>query len=282
MIPSAFEYTRPATVDEAVSALAAAGEDAKVLGGGQSLLPVLRLRLAAPSTLVDLGGIEELTGVREDGDAIVIGAMTTHDAVLRDELVRRYAPLVAAATGTVGDRQVRHLGTFGGSVAHADPAGDLPAVALALDAEMVVAGPGGRRTVPAAEFFVDYLTTAIGADEVLVEVRLPKLEGWATHYEKFSRVAQAWAIVGVAVAVQRDNGSISGARVALTNMGSTPIRASAVESALIGRPASDESYRAAAAVAGEGTRPTADLGASAEYREHLAGVLTRRALAAVE
>ena len=282
MIPSAFEYTRPATVDEAVSALAAAGEDAKVLGGGQSLLPVLRLRLAAPSTLVDLGGIEELTGVREDGDAIVIGAMTTHDAVLRDELVRRYAPLVAAATGTVGDRQVRHLGTFGGSIAHADPAGDLPAVALALDAEMVVAGPGGRRTVPAAEFFVDYLTTAIGADEVLVEVRLPKLEGWATHYEKFSRVAQAWAIVGVAVAVQRDNGTISGARVALTNMGSTPIRASAVESALIGRPATDESYRAAAAVAGEGTRPTGDLGASAEYREHLAGVLTRRALAAVE
>jgi carbon-monoxide dehydrogenase medium subunit len=281
MIPSAFDYTRPATVDDAVAALTAAGEDAKLLGGGQSLIPVLRLRLAAPSVLVDLGGIEELTGVREDGDAIVIGAMTTHDAVLRDELVRRYAPLVAQATATVGDRQVRHLGTFGGSLAHADPAGDLPAVALALDAEMVIAGSGGRRTVPAAEFFVDYLTTVVGADEVLVEVRLPKLDGWQVHYEKFSRTAQAWAIVGVAAAVQRDNGTITGARVALTSMGSTPIRASAVESALVGQPATEESYRAAAAVVADGTRASSDVNGSAEYREHLAGVLTRRALAAV-
>ena len=281
MIPSAFDYTRPATVDEAVAALASAGEDAKVLGGGQSLLPVLRLRMAAPSMLVDLAGIEELVGVRLEDDALVIGAMTTHAAVLRDQLVRRYAPLVAAATGKVGDRQVRHLGTFGGSIAHADPAADLPAVALALDAEMVVAGPGGRRTLPAAEFFVDYLTTAIGADEVLVEVRIPTLEGWSAHYEKFCRVAQAWAIVGVAVAVRRDNGTISGARVALANMASTPIRASAVESALIGQPANEETYRTAAARAVEGTRAGADLGASAEYREHLAGVLTRHALAAV-
>jgi carbon-monoxide dehydrogenase medium subunit len=281
MIPSAFEYTRPGTVDDAISALAAAGEDAKILGGGQSLIPVLRLRLAAPSVLVDLGGIEELTGVREDGDAIVIGAMTTHDAVLRDELVRRYAPLVAQATATVGDRQVRHLGTFGGSLAHADPAADLPAVALALDAEFVIAGSAGRRAVPAAEFFVDYLTTAVGADEVLVEVRLPKLDGWRVHYEKFSRLAQAWAIVGVAAAVQRDNGTITGARVALTNMGSTPIRASAVESALVGQPANEESYRAAAAAVTDGTRASDDLNGSAEYREHLAGVLTRRALAAV-
>jgi carbon-monoxide dehydrogenase medium subunit len=281
MIPSAFDYVRPSTVDDAVAALSAAGEDAKVLGGGQSLIPVLRLRLAAPSTLVDLGGIEQLAGVREEGDAIVIGAMTTHDAVLRDELVRRYAPLVAQATATVGDRQVRHLGTFGGSLAHADPAGDLPAVALALDAECVIAGAGGRRTVPASEFFVDYLTTAMGYDELLVEVRLPKLDGWSAHYEKFSRVAQAWAIVGVAAVVQRDNGTISGARVALTNMGTTPIRAGAVEAALVGQPANEETYAAAAAQVADGTRPASDVGASAEYREHIAGVLTRRALAAV-
>src|SRR5215211_3586262 len=203
MIPSAFDYFRPSTVDDAVAALSSAGEDAKVLGGGQSLLPVLRLRLAAPTALVDLGGIEQLAGVREEGDAIVIGAMTTHDAVLRDELVRRYAPLVAQATATVGDRQVRHLGTFGGSLAHADPAGDLPAVALALDAELVIAGAGGRRTVPASEFFVDYLTTAIEEGELLVEVRLPKLaaaDGWGVRYEKFNRVAQAWSIVAVAAA----------------------------------------------------------------------------------
>jgi carbon-monoxide dehydrogenase medium subunit len=281
MIPSAFDYTRPSTVDEAVAALAAAGEDAKVLGGGQSLIPVLRLRLAAPSVLVDLGGIDELTGVREEGDAIVIGAMTTHDDVMRDELVRRYAPLVAQATATVGDRQVRHLGTFGGSLAHADPAGDLPAVALALDAELVVAGAAGRRSVPAADFFVDYLTTAVGPDEVLVEVRLPKLDGWRTHYEKFSRVAQAWAIVGVAAAVQRDNGTITGARVALTNMGTTPVRAGAVEAALLGRPATEDTYAAAAEHVAEGTHPADDVTASAEYRGHLAGVLTRRALAAV-
>jgi carbon-monoxide dehydrogenase medium subunit len=280
MIPTAFDYTRPSTLDEAVSALASAGEDAKVLGGGQSLLPVLRLRLAAPTMLVDLGGIGELAGVREDGDALVIGAMTTHDAVVRDALVRRYAPLVAQATETVGDRQVRHLGTFGGSLSHADPAGDLPAVALALDAEMVVAGASGRRTVPVAEFFLDYLTSALGPDEILVEVRLPKREGWGSQYEKFNRMAQSWAIVGVAATVRRENGSIAEARVALTNMGSTPVRASAVEAALVGQPATAESFASAAARAAEGAQPSGDVSASAEYRTHLAGVLTRRAVAA--
>jgi len=280
MIPTAFDYTRPSTLDEAVSALASAGEDAKVLGGGQSLLPVLRLRLAAPTMLVDLGGIGELAGVREDGDALVIGAMTTHDAVVRDALVRRYAPLVAQATETVGDRQVRHLGTFGGSLSHADPAGDLPAVALALDAEMVVAGASGRRTVPAAEFFLDYLTSALGPDEILVEVRLPKREGWGSQYEKFNRMAQSWAIVGVAATVRRENGSIAEARVALTNMGSTPVRASAVEAALVGQPATAESFASASARAAEGAQPSGDVSASAEYRTHLAGVLTRRAVAA--
>lgn len=282
MIPVGFEYVRPATLDEAVAALAAAGEDAKVLGGGQSLIPVLRLRLAAPGTLVDLGGIAELSGVSEspDGVSLVVGAMTTHDTLVHDPLVRRYAPLLAQTAETVGDRQVRHLGTFGGSVAHADPAGDLPTVALALDAVMTLVGPGGRREVPASEFFLDYLTTAMAEDEILVSVRLPKREGWTTHYEKFNRVAQSWAIVGVAAAVRRENGSIAEARVAYTNMGATPLRASGVEQALAGRPATAETYAAAAAHAAEGTSPTSDSNGSAEYRRHLAGVLTRRALAA--
>jgi carbon-monoxide dehydrogenase medium subunit len=280
MIPSAFDYTRPATVEQAISALADAGEDAKVLGGGQSLLPVMRLRLAAPELLVDLGGLPELVGVQDLGDKLAIGAMTTHDAVIRDPLVQRYVPLVAQAAATVGDRQVRHLGTFGGSLAHADPAGDLPAVAVALDAEMVIAGPDGRRTVSAAEFFVDYLTTSLAPDEILVEIRLPKLDGWTAHYEKFSRVAQAWAIVGVAVAVRRENGSVADARIGLTNMAPTPIRASTTEAALIGQPATEESFASAAVHATAGTRPSSDVNASAEYRSHLCGVLTRRAIAA--
>ncbi len=280
MIPVAFDYIRPSSVDEAVRALADGGEDAKVLAGGQSLLPVLRLRLATPTVLVDLGGADELRGIREDGSDLVIGAMTTHADVLADPLVRQYAPLVVKATTTVGDRLVRHLGTFGGSLAHADPAGDLPAVALACDASFVVAGPGGRRTVPAADFFVDYLTTALGVDEVLVEIRLPKLDGWGTHYEKFNRVAQAWAIVGVAAAVRRENGGIAEARVALTNMGSTPVRASAVEQALAGGDAGADAIASAAEQAGEGTHPTSDLNGSADYRTHLAKVLTRRAVTA--
>jgi carbon-monoxide dehydrogenase medium subunit len=214
--------------------------------------------------------------VREDGDAIVIGAMTTHAAVLTDPLVARYAPLIAQATATVGDRQVRHRGTFGGSLAHADPAGDLPAVALALDAVFSIAGSGGTRDVPAAEFFADYLTTAVGPDEVLTAVRIPKREGWSSHYEKFNRVAQAWALVGVAALVRRANGDIAEARVALTNMGTTPVRATAVESALV-RGADAAS---AASHAAEGTSPSGDLSASADYRGHLARVLTERAVLA--
>src|ERR671939_1791555 len=167
MIPAAFEYARPTSIDEALQAIADGGDDVKVLAGGQSLIPVMRLRLAAPTTVVDLGRIPELRGVRDDGDAIVIGAMTTHSDVLADPLVRQHAPLIAEATETVADRQVRHRGTFGGALAHADPAGDLPAVALALDAEMVIAGPNGRRTVPASDFFVDYLTTVLEEGELL-------------------------------------------------------------------------------------------------------------------
>jgi carbon-monoxide dehydrogenase medium subunit len=281
MIPAAFDYLRPASVTEAVQALAAAGEDGKVLAGGQSLLPVLRLRLAYPEMLVDLGAIAELRGVRDDGDVIVIGAMTSHDEVMNHPLVTQHAPLLAQATGTVGDRQVRHMGTFGGSLAHADPAGDLPTVALTLDAQLTVQGPTGSRTVAAKDFFVDYLTTALQPGEIVTEIRVPKLgAGWTTHYEKFSRVAQAWSIVGVAAAVRRSNGSIAEARIGLTNMGSTPLRAGAVEQALQGADASAEAVAAASAAATEGTQATNDLSAQADYRNHLATVLTKRAVLA--
>ena len=281
MIPAAFDYVRPATAAEAVQALAEAGEDAKVLAGGQSLLPILRLRLAYPSKLIDLGGIAELSGVRDDGDAIVIGAMTTHDEVLHDGLIAEHAPLIAQATHTVADRQVRHLGTFGGSLAHADPAGDLPAVALALEAELRVLGPSGERTIPAREFFLDYLTTALAADEILTSIRIRKLgSGWSSHYEKFNRVAQAWSIVGVAAVLRRSNGTIAEARIGLTNMGSTPLRAAAVEQALAGAEATTSAVAQACARAAEGTTPPNDLSARADYRQHLAGVLTRRAVLA--
>jgi carbon-monoxide dehydrogenase medium subunit len=281
MIPAPFEYARPTTVDEALQAIASGGEDVKVLAGGQSLIPVMRLRLAAPETVVDLTRVSELRGVREDGDTLVIGAMTTHHDVITDPLIARYAPLVAEATETVADRQVRYRGTFGGALAHADPAGDLPAVALALDAEFVLAGPGGRRTVAAADFFVDYLTTALEEGELLVEVRVPKLTGsWGVRYEKFNRVAQAWSIVAVAAAVRREDGHIAEARIGLTNMGPTPLRARATEAALAGAAASHEAIAAAARSAAEGTSPSSDLNAQADYREHLVQVLTRRAVSA--
>ncbi|MFG2357068.1 FAD binding domain-containing protein [Streptomyces sp. NPDC048521] len=277
MIPPAFEYTRPGSVDEAVRALADAGEEGKVLAGGQSLLPLLRMRLAFPELVVDVGRVPELRGVRDGGDTLVIGAMTTHHEVVHDPLVRRHAGLLAEATATVADPAVRHRGTLGGSLAHADPAGDLPAVALALDAELVVAGPGGRRTVPAREFFVDYLQSSLAPDELLVEVRIPKTDGWSFHYEKFHPVAQSWAIVGVAALVRPDDGHIAEARVGLTNMGSTPLRATAAEEALAGADSAEAVARAAAAAA-EGSRPSQDLSGSPEYREHLARVLTRRAV----
>jgi carbon-monoxide dehydrogenase medium subunit len=280
VIPAPFDYVRPSTVDEAVQALAAAGEDAKVLAGGQSLLPVLRMRLAAPTTLIDLGRVAELRGVREEGDELVIGAMTTHYDVQRDALVASHAALLKEATDTVADPQIRHRGTLGGAIAHADPAGDLPAPVLALEASLVVAGPSGRRTVPAADFFRDLFTTALAPDELLVEIRVPKHTGWRAHYEKFNRVAQAWSMVAVAVTVRTEAGVIEEARVALTNMGSTPIRASGVEAALVGVQASAESIAAAASHAAEGTNPPVDSNADVEYRRHLAQVLTGRAIAA--
>jgi carbon-monoxide dehydrogenase medium subunit len=279
MIPAAFAYARPTTIDEALQAVAAGGEDVKIMAGGQSLIPVMRLRLAAPETVVDLTRVAELRGVREEEDAIVIGAMTTHSDVLSDPVIARWAPLIAEATETVADRQVRHRGTFGGALAHADPAGDLPAVALAMDAEFVIAGLNGRRTVPAAEFFVDYLTTALEEGELLVEIRVPKLRGtWGMHYEKFNRVAQAWSIVAVAALVRREDDVIAEARIGLTNMGPTPLRATAAEAALVGVPATREAVAAAAERAAEGTSPSSDLNAQADYRQHLATVLTRRAV----
>ena len=279
MIPAQFEYVAPTSLSEAVTALGEAGEDAKILAGGQSLIPVLRLRLAFPTVLVDLGRVDELRGVTDDGDAIVIGAMTRHSDVLTDPLVQQHAGLLVEATATVADPAVRHRGTFGGALAHADPAGDLAAVALALDAELVAEGPGGRRTIAARDFFVDYLETALSPDEILAAVRIPKLEGtWGFRYEKFNRVAQAWAIVGVAAAVRTDGGSIGEARIGLTNMGSTPVRPASVEAALAG--ASDlAAVTQAAQSAADGTSPPSDLGAKPDYRAHLARVLTARAVA---
>ena len=284
MIPATFEYARPASVDDAVQALSAlsdAGEDAKVLAGGQSLMPLLRLRLAIPDTLVDLGRLPALREIRDEGDALLIGATATHHQVIRDPLVREHAPLLARAAETVADPAVRHRGTFGGSLAHADPAGDLPAVALALDAVFLVRSVRGEREIPAAEFFVDWMTSAMEPDELLTGVRIPKLgPGWGVHYEKFHRTAQAWAIVGVACAVRRNGGGVEDARVALTNMGPTPVRAGAVESAVRGNPVAEGSFRSAAERATDGAEPPSDLHGSAEYRAHLAKVLTARALAA--
>jgi carbon-monoxide dehydrogenase medium subunit len=282
VIPATFDYVRPTTVDEAVAALGAGGEDAKVLAGGQSLIPLLRLRLSYPTTLVDLGAVGELRGIRDDGDSVVVGAMTTHHDVLTSPVIQQHVPIVAEATALVADPAVRHRGTFGGSLAHADPAGDLPAVALALGATMEIAGGGGsRRTVPAADFFVDYLQTAVGPQEVLVSVRLPKLAaGWGSHYAKFSPVAQAWAIVGVAALVHRADGAIAEARLGLTNMGSTPLRPAATEAALAGADATADGVAAAAELAADGTSPTSDLHAAADYRAHLARVLARRAVLA--
>ncbi|MEV1050080.1 xanthine dehydrogenase family protein subunit M [Streptomyces sp. NPDC049887] len=279
MIPAAFDYRRPDSVDEAVTALADGGEDAKVLAGGQSLLPMLRLRLAFPELLVDVGRIDELRGVREEADTLVIGAMTTHHDVLADPLVRRHAGLLAAATETVADPAVRNRGTLGGSLAHADPAADLPAVVLALDGELVAAGPGGRRTIAARDFFIDYLQSALNPDELLVEVRLPKSGDWGFRYEKFHRAAQAWAAVGVAVLVRSHGGRIAEARIGLTNMGPTPLRAAAAEAALAGADGPEQVARASEAAA-EGTSPPSDLWGSSEYREHMARVLTRRAVLA--
>lgn len=280
MIPAQFAYLAPKTVEEALAALAEHGDDAKIIAGGQSLLPVLRMRLNAPEVVIDLGGIESLRGVREDSDVLVVGAMTTHTDVGRDPLIAEHAAVITKAIEHLADAQIRHRGTFGGALAHADPAGDLGAPVLALDAEFVIAGSGGERIVTAADFFEDFMTTALGEEEILTSVRIPKRTGWGAHYEKFVRVAHQWPIVAVAATVRAEGGTIAEARIGLTNMGSVPLRARAVEEALVGQPATDEAVRRAAEAAAEGANPPSDLNGDADYRRHLATVLTRRAVLA--
>ena len=281
MIPAKFDYVKPGTVDEALRALADGGEDAKVIAGGQSLLPLLRLRLAYLDLLVDVGGLDELHGVTDTGDNLLIGASTTHYQLVHDPLIAAHCGVIAETAAMVADPAVRHRGTFGGSLAHGDPAGDLPAVAVALGATMIARGPGGERDIAASDFFVDYLTTALQPGEILTGVRVPKLgAGWGYRYEKFHRTAQAWAIVGVAALARRSNGHVAEARVGLTNMGSVPVRARAVEAAAAGAEATREALNAAAASAADGTQPPADLHGAPDYRRHLARVLTGRALVA--
>jgi len=268
MIPASFEYVRVESVPEAISALAEHGEDAKLLAGGHSLLPLMKLRLATPSVLVDLGRVPDLSYVRDDGEHIAIGALTRHHDVNLSPILADHVPLLAHVAGRVGDPQVRHRGTIGGSVSHGDPASDLPAAVLALGGSLVARGPNGDRVIPASEFFLGFLETALSPDEVLTEIRVPK-SGPGHAYQKFVRRSQDWAIVGVAVA--RVNGSVG---VSLVNMGPVPLRASAVEAALAqGASAADASERA-----DEGSDPTGDHNASPEFRRHLAKVLTRRAL----
>ena len=266
MIPAPFSSHRAGSVGEALSLVAGAGEDAKFLAGGHSLLPLMKLRLARPTDLIDIGRISELSYIRDEGDHIAIGALTRHHDIERSSLLARELPLLAHAAGHVGDPQVRHRGTVGGSLAHGDPASDLPAVMLALDATLVVTGQAGDREVPAGEFFAGLFETALDPAELLTAIRIakPADRGWA--FQKFTKRAIDWAIVGVAV---------QGGRVALVNMGPTPLRATAVEEAL----ASGAAPHEAAAHAGDGTDPASDINADAAYRQHLARVLTGRALA---
>jgi aerobic carbon-monoxide dehydrogenase medium subunit len=280
VIPASFDYIRAGSVEEAVDALVEHGDEAKLLAGGHSLLPLMKLRLATPEVLVDLGRVDALRGVCETDDGrLAIGAMTRHQDVMDDPLVREHCGVLAEVTAVVGDAQVRHRGTIGGALAHGDAAGDLPAALLALDGSVIAQGPSGRREIAAAAFFVDFLTTDLAEDEVVTEVRVPKLDAaWSWRYEKFGRVAQSWAIVGALGMVKRSNGTIEDARVGLTHMGTTPLRATATEAALRG--ASTDAIADAAAQAADGTSPPSDLNATPEFRQHLARVLTRRALTA--
>jgi aerobic carbon-monoxide dehydrogenase medium subunit len=280
VIPAQFDYTAPATVEEALSALAAAGDDAKVIAGGQSLLPVLRMRLNAPSLVVDLSKIESLRGVRDDGDGLVVGAMTTYQSLLDDPQVNEHLLLLVKAVETIADPQIRHRGTLGGALAHADPAGDVGATALALGASFEITGASGSRTVAGDEFFQGLFETAVGEDELLTAIRFPKHTGWGAHYEKFVRVSHQWSIVAVAATVLAEGGTIREARIGLTNMGDRPLRATAVEQALVGQPATEDAVRTAAASAAEGTDPPSDLNGDAEYRRSIVPVLTRRAVLA--
>lgn len=268
MIPAAFDYQRPTSVDEAIRLLVDHGDEAKLLAGGHSLLPLMKLRLASPSLLIDIGRLDDLSYINDAGDHLAIGALTRHHRVETSSLVREQVPLLAHATGKVGDPQVRHRGTIGGSIAHGDPASDLPAVCLALGATFTAVGPSGSRQIAARDFFQGFLETALAADEILTEISVPKVPDAGWSFQKFNRRAQDWAIVGVAAV---HNGTTG---VALVNMGSTPVRAAGVEAAVAGGASAAE----AASHASDGLDPPADLNASIEYRRHLAEVLVRRAL----
>jgi aerobic carbon-monoxide dehydrogenase medium subunit len=265
MIPATFTYRRAESADHAVVLVGEHGDEAKLLAGGHSLLPLMKLRLAVPEVVVDIGRVRELSFIRDLGDQVAIGALTRHHDLENSAVLTRELPLLAHAAGQVGDPQVRHRGTIGGSLAHGDPASDLPAVVLALDATLVARGPSGTREIPAAEFYLGLFETALEPDELLTEIRVPKPTGAGWSFQKFTKRAIDWAIVGVAA---------QGDKVALVNMGSTPLRATAVERALAdGAPVDEAAQRAA-----EGTEPPADLNASPAFREHLARVLVRRAL----
>jgi carbon-monoxide dehydrogenase medium subunit len=269
VIPAAFDYVRAESAEEAISLIAQHGDEAKFIAGGHSLLPMMKLRLAQPSVLVDIGRLSDLSYIREDGDQIAIGAMTRHMDVETSDLLEQHVPLLAHAASYVGDPQVRHRGTLGGTIAHADPASDLPATTLALGATYVAQGPNGRREIPAADFYQTFFESALEPDEILVEIRIPKMNGAGWGFQKFNRRAQDWAIVGVAAWRRGDESGVG-----LVNMGSTPILATSVAAALSG----GASVADAADEANAEAEAQADLNASVEYRQHLARVLTRRAL----
>jgi carbon-monoxide dehydrogenase medium subunit len=275
MIPAEFDYTAPDTLDEAIQALADGGEDAKLLAGGHSLLPLMKLRLAAPSLLVDLRKVPGLHGIQREDGTWRIGALTSHSEV-------QHTPglgVVAVTAGTIADPQVRNRGTIGGSLAHGDPASDLPAVMLITEASVTLQRAGGQqRSVNAADLFQDYLETAVEPNEVLTEVRIPAYDGWGYSYQKFNRRSEDWAMVAVSALVRKNGDVVEDVRIGLTNMASVPLRADGVEEALRGQPATAENIARAAEQAGEGTDPPADLNASSEYKRHLARVLTRRAI----
>ena len=275
MIPAEFDYVRPGSVDEALAALRDGGEDAKLLAGGHSLLPLMKLRLAAPTLLVDLGGVPGLSGIERANGGWKIGAMTPHAAMARESGLG----LAAHVAHTIADPQVRHRGTIGGSLAHGDPASDQLAILLAYEGSVIVRGESGEREIAAAELFQDYLTTAVGEGEVLTEVRLPAVDGYGFGYHKFNRRQEDWAMVAVSALVKKAaDGTCEDVRIGLTHMSSVPLRATAAEQALRGRPLDANAIAAAAEQAAEGTEPPADLNASADYKRHLARVLTKRAL----
>lgn len=268
MIPSSFDYRRASSLDDALGLLAEGGEDAKLIAGGHSLLPLMKLRLASPTLLVDIGPIRDLSFVREAGDHVAVGALTRHADAAHSEVLQRDVPILAHVAGQIGDPQVRHRGTIGGSICHGDPASDLPAVCLALRATFAVSGPSGERLVPATEFFTSFLETALAPGEILTEIRFPKVGGAGWSFQKFTLRAQDWAIVGVAAVRNGTTG------VGLVNMADTPVVAAGVEAAV----AAGASPAEAAEHASDGLEPPSDVRSSASYRRHLASVLVRRAL----